>query len=261
MSNWNEDWGPKIGISKWVYDTKYFPDESYKEGITRVANELKDNDEHFEQLRIQLGSQAFLPGGRILNSVGSPRVTTPNNCYVMASIEDSMDGIMGVLSEAAETMRRGGGVGYDFSTLRPRGARIRSLDSQSSGPLNFMDVYNAMCGTISSAGHRRGAQMGVLRVDHPDIEAFVEAKTNHDRLTNFNISVAVTDEFMDCVKRDAMFDLRFGGEVYSSVRAKALWDKILRATWDWAEPGVLYIDRINAKNNLWYCETIAATNP
>lgn len=261
MSKWNDQWGPTLGISKWVYDTKYFPDETFKEGITRVANGLKDSDEHFTALRVVLGRQMFLPGGRILNSIGSPRVTTPNNCYVMAKIPDSMEGIMRVAAEAAETMRRGGGVGYDFSTLRPRGALIKTLDSQSSGPLSFMEVYDAICACISSAGHRRGAQMGVLRVDHPDIEQFVEAKCNHHRLTNFNISVAVTDEFMQAVKDDAMFALRFDGTVYREVRATALWDKILRATWDWAEPGVLFIDRINKKNNLWYCEEIAATNP
>lgn len=261
MTTWNENWGPTLAVSKWVYDTKYFPNESFKSGVCRVADALKDNDEHFKELERILGSQSFLPGGRIMNAMGSGRSTTPMNCYVMDDIPDSMEGIMRVATEAALTMKQGGGVGYDFSTLRPRGAVIRSLDSQSSGPLSFMDVYDAVCGTVRSAGHRRGAQMGVLRVDHPDIEEFIEKKTNHDKLLNFNISVAVTDEFMQAVERDESFELRFDGEVYKSVQARALWDKIMRATWDWAEPGVLFIDRINRKNNLWYTEYIAATNP
>jgi len=155
----------------------------------------------------------------------------------------------------------GGGIGYDFSTLRPRGALIKSLESRSSGPMSFMGIFDAVCKTIASAGHRRGAQMGVLRVDHPDIEEFISAKNNSTELTQFNISVGVTDAFMKAVKNDTDFDLVFEGQVYKTVRAKALWDQILRCTWDWAEPGILFIDRINQKNNLWYCETIAATNP
>jgi ribonucleoside-diphosphate reductase alpha chain len=158
-------------------------------------------------------------------------------------------------------MRLGGGIGYDFSTLRPRGDNIRSLNSRSSGPVSFMGIFDSVCRTISSAGHRRGAQMGVLRVDHPDILEFIKAKNNHDNLTNFNVSVGVTDEFMQKVYYDADFDLRFDGHVHETVRARALWDAILRSTWDWAEPGILFIDRINKKNNLWYCETISATNP
>jgi ribonucleoside-diphosphate reductase alpha chain len=162
---------------------------------------------------------------------------------------------------AAETMRLGGGIGYDFSTLRPRGALIRSLDSKSSGPLSFMGIFDAVCRTISSAGHRRGAQMGVLRVDHPDIEEFVHSKNNTTDLLNFNISVGVTDKFMKAVKKGLDFDLVFEGQVYKTIDARALWDKILRSTWDWAEPGILFIDKMNKKNNLRYCETIAATNP
>jgi ribonucleoside-diphosphate reductase alpha chain len=163
--------------------------------------------------------------------------------------------------DAAQTMRLGGGIGYDFSTLRPRGDNIVSLDSRSSGPVSFMGIYDALCKTIASAGHRRGAQMGVLRVDHPDIEEFIRAKNNDTNLTQFNISVAVTDEFMHAVEHNLNFQLKWGGRVYKVVRARYLWDEILRSTWDWAEPGILFIDRINRKNNLWYCETIAATNP
>jgi ribonucleoside-diphosphate reductase alpha chain len=168
---------------------------------------------------------------------------------------------MDAARRAAETMRLGGGIGYDFSTLRPRGAMIKSLESKSSGPLSFMGIFDAVCKTIASAGHRRGAQMGVLRVDHPDIEEFVTAKNNMTALTDFNISVGVTDKFMTAVKEGTDFDLVFNGEVRKTVDARALWDKIMRSTWDWAEPGILFIDRINNKNNLHYCETIAATNP
>lgn len=183
------------------------------------------------------------------------------NCFVSGTIEDSINGINLRAGEAAQTMRMGGGIGYDFSTLRPQGSLIKSLDSPSSGPIAFMGVFDAWCKTISSAGNRRGAQMGVLRVDHPDIESFIEAKANSDKLTQFNISIAVTDEFMEAVQYDRPFTLKFNGVEYKTISAKNLWEKILRHTWDWAEPGILFIDRINQKNNLHYCETIAATNP
>ena len=257
-----KEYGPTIPVSKWVYDTKYLQDgETFDAGIGRVAYAIADDKEHGDVLKEILRDQRFLPGGRIMAAMGATRRVTANNCYVMDTVPDSMEGIMRILSEAAETMRLGGGVGYDFSTLRPRGATIKSLDSQSSGPLSFMEVFDALCGCISSAGHRRGAQMGVLRVDHPDIEEFVERKTNHDKLTNFNISVAITDEFMQAVKDDTEFALRWKGEEVNTIRARPLWDKIMRATWDWAEPGVIFIDTVNKKNNLYYIETIAATNP
>ena len=172
-----------------------------------------------------------------------------------------MVGIMAALAEAAETMRMGGGIGYDFSTLRPRGDHIKSLDSKSSGSLSFMGIFDALCKTISSSGHRRGAQMGVLRVDHPDIEEFVHSKQNTDKLSQFNISVGVTDQFMQCVTDDLPFDLKFEGRVYKTISAVELWEQIMRSTWNWADPGVLFIDRINDMNNLYYCETITATNP
>lgn len=257
-----EQYGPVTPISQETHASKYRSEgETFKEAMTRVADALKDSSEHFDSLRDILLHQRFLPAGRVQAAMGSPKQVTPYNCYVSATIEDDMDSIMDRLKDAATTLRLGGGIGYDFSTLRPRGANIRSLDSKSSGPVSFMDTYNAMCGTISSAGHRRGAQMGVLRVDHPDIEEFITAKNNQHRLTNFNVSVAVTDEFMQAVINDTPFDLRFDGRVYKTVNARALWDKILRSTWEWAEPGVLFIDTINKKNNLWYCEQIAATNP
>jgi ribonucleoside-diphosphate reductase alpha chain len=179
----------------------------------------------------------------------------------MQKVPDSLEGIMEVASEAAKTMQLGGGVGYDFSGIRPKGSRIKSLGSQASGPVSFMGIMDALCKTIASAGHRRGAQMGCLRVDHPDIMEFITAKTNSHNLTQFNISVLVTDEFMEAVKADGKFDLKFDDRVHDTIRARSLWDSILRATWDWAEPGVIFVDRVNEMNNLWYCEDISATNP
>lgn len=229
--------------------------------MSRVADTLSDNKEHFDQFRDILLDQKFLPGGRVQASIGSPRRTTAFNCFVSATIPDSMDGIMDTAKNAAQTMRLGGGIGYDFSTIRPNGAIITSLDSHSSGAVSFMQIFDSVCKTVESAGQRRGAQMAVLRVDHPDIEEFVKAKTNKTNLTQFNISVGITDEFMQAVVDGTEFELRFDGTVYKRIDARYLWDEIMRATWDWAEPGVLFIDRINEMNNLYYCETIAATNP
>jgi len=262
IPNVEQDYGPTLEVSKWVHEEKYRGQgETFKDAMTRVAEALKDNEGHFNNFRTILYNQRFLPAGRVQSAMGAPRRVTPYNCFVSTTIEDSMDGIMDAARRAAETMRLGGGIGYDFSTLRPRGALIKSLESKSSGPLSFMGIFDAVCKTIASAGHRRGAQMGVLRVDHPDIEEFVTAKNNMTALTDFNISVGVTDKFMTAVKEGTDFDLVFNGEVRKTVDARALWDKIMRSTWDWAEPGILFIDRINKKNNLHYCETIAATNP
>jgi len=261
-NNSDQDYGPKISISEEIHAMKYrSKGETFKEAMSRVANALKDSDAHFDTLKHILYNQRFLPAGRVQAAMGAPRTVTPYNCFVSMTIEDSMDGIMAAAYNAAKTMQMGGGIGYDFSTLRPRGALIKSLDSRSSGPMSFMGIFDAVCKTIASAGHRRGAQMGVLRVDHPDIEEYISAKNNSTELTQFNISVGVTDAFMLAVKGDTDFDLVFEGQVYKTVRATALWDQILRCTWDWAEPGILFIDRINQKNNLHYCETIAATNP
>jgi ribonucleoside-diphosphate reductase alpha chain len=172
-----------------------------------------------------------------------------------------MEGIFTALKEAALTMQQGGGIGYDFSTIRPRGAEVKGVAADASGPLSFMDVWDAMCRTIMSAGSRRGAMMATMRCDHPDIEAFIEAKRDPARLRMFNLSVLVTDAFMAAVKADGPWELVFGGKVYKTVEARDLWNKIMRSTFDYAEPGVIFIDRINAMNNLRYCETIAATNP
>jgi len=262
MKNSTGHYGPTIGISEEIHAMKYRSEgESFEASQTRVANALKDNEDHYEYFRHILLNMRFLPAGRVQSAMGAPRTVTPYNCFVSVTINDSMEGIMEAAANAAKTMQLGGGIGYDFSTLRPRGALIRSLDSKSSGPLSFMGIFDAVCKTIASAGHRRGAQMGVLRVDHPDIEEFIRAKNNSTELTGFNMSVAVTDAFMQAVKNDTAFDLVFEGEIYKTVSAVALWDDILRSTWDWAEPGILFIDRINQKNNLHYCEYIAATNP
>ena len=203
----------------------------------------------------------FLPGGRILAGAGTGRAVTLFNCFVMGAVPDDLSGIFDSVREAALTMQAGGGIGVDFSTLRPHGARVHSIGADASGPVSFMDVWDAMCRTIMSAGARRGAMMGTLRCDHPDIEMFVAAKANAQRLRNFNLSVLVTDALMAAVAADQPWDLMFGGRVYKTVQARALWQQIMRSTYDQAEPGVVFIDRINATNNLGYCETIAATNP
>jgi ribonucleoside-diphosphate reductase alpha chain len=203
----------------------------------------------------------FLPAGRITAGAGTGRAVTLFNCFVMGTIPDSLGGIFEMLKEAALTMQQGGGIGYDFSTIRPKGAPVSGVAADASGPLSFMDVWDAMCRTIMSAGSRRGAMMATLRCDHPDIEAFIEAKKDPARLRMFNLSVLVTDAFMAAVKADAPWELVFDGRVYRTVQARDLWARIMRNTYDFAEPGVIFIDRINALNNLAYCETIAATNP
>ncbi len=179
----------------------------------------------------------FLPAGRIIAGAGTERRVTLFNCFVMGRIEDDLGGIFAHLREAALTMQQGGGIGYDFSTLRPKGAPVRGVGADASGPLSFMDVWDAMCRTIMSAGSRRGAMMATLRCDHPDIEAFIAAKREPGRLRNFNLSVLVTDPFMAAVEADADWPLVFGGQTFRVVKARALWDGITRATYDYAEPG------------------------
>ncbi len=203
----------------------------------------------------------FLPAGRITAGAGTGRTVTLFNCFVMGTIPDDMGGIFDNLREAALTMQQGGGIGYDFSTIRPKGAVVKGVSADASGPLSFMDVWDAMCRTIMSAGSRRGAMMATMRCDHPDIEAFISAKSDAVRLRMFNLSVLVTDTFMAAVKADGPWELQFGGKVYHTVQARDLWNRIMRATYDYAEPGVIFIDRINQANNLSYCETISATNP
>lgn len=203
----------------------------------------------------------FLPAGRITAGAGTARKVTMFNCFVMGAIPDSISGIFRQLEEAALTMQQGGGIGYDFSTIRPKGADVKGVAADASGPLSFMDVWDSMCRTIMSAGSRRGAMMAVMRCDHPDIEQFITAKSDPARLRMFNMSVLITDDFMEAVKADGSWELIFDGKVYRAVQARDLWNKIMQSTYDQAEPGVIFIDRINAANNLGYCEEIAATNP
>jgi ribonucleoside-diphosphate reductase alpha chain len=203
----------------------------------------------------------FLPAGRILSGAGTDRRVTLFNCFVMGDIGDDLGSIFDHLREAALTMQQGGGIGYDFSSLRPKGATVKGVGADASGPLSFMDVWDAMCRTIMSAGARRGAMMATMRCDHPDIEDFIAAKRQAGRLRNFNLSVLATDSFMAAVDADADWPLVFGGATHNVLRARALFDSITRATYDYAEPGVIFIDRINARNNLAYCETIHSTNP
>jgi ribonucleoside-diphosphate reductase alpha chain len=254
--------GPTISVAIWADEKKYRQEgETFNQKCARVAGALTDNEEHYNYFNEQLKEQRFLPGGRVQSASGSYRKVTAFNCFVMQKVPDSLMGIMAVATEAAKTMQMGGGVGYDFSGIRPKGAKIKSLGSQASGPVSFMQIMDAICKTIASAGHRRGAQMGCLRVDHPDIMEFITAKANSTNLTQFNVSVLVTDKFMQAVKDDQMFDLVFEDQVYDTIRAVNLWEAILRNTWDWAEPGVIFIDRVNHMNNLYYCEDISATNP
>jgi ribonucleoside-diphosphate reductase alpha chain len=203
----------------------------------------------------------FLPAGRIIAGAGTGRSVTLFNCFVMGTIPDNLDGIFEHLREAALTMQQGGGVGMDFSTIRPSGAPVRGVGAKASGPLSFMDAWDAMCRTVMSAGQRRGAMMACLRIDHPDIEDFIDAKRDPARLRNFNVSALVTNDFMAALAADQDWPLMFNGEVYRTVKARELWARLMRATYDVAEPGVIFIDRVNAANNLAYCESISATNP
>jgi len=214
-----------------------------------------------ERFMTAMADFRFIPAGRIIAGAGSGRRVTLFNCFVMGEIEDDLGSIFANLREAALTMQQGGGIGYDFSTLRPKGALVHGVGADASGPLSFMDVWDSMCRTIMSAGSRRGAMMATLRCDHPDIEAFIDAKREPGRLRSFNLSVLITDAFMAAVDADGDWTLTFGGQVFRTIKARALWDRIMQATFAYAEPGVLFIDRINARNNLAYCETIRSTNP
>ncbi|MFP1644819.1 adenosylcobalamin-dependent ribonucleoside-diphosphate reductase [Pontitalea aquivivens] len=260
-------------IAEQIWDMKYrlkeadgSPiDASVEDTWRRIARALAaveaDPAQWEDRFYTALEDFRYLPAGRITAGAGTGRSVTLFNCFVMGTIPDSMAGIFDMLKEAALTMQQGGGIGYDFSTIRPRGAEVKGVAADASGPLSFMDVWDAMCRTIMSAGSRRGAMMATMRCDHPDIEQFITAKQDAARLRMFNLSVLVTDAFMEAVKADGPWDLAFGGKIYHTVQARDLWNRIMRATYDFAEPGVIFIDRINQMNNLNYCETIAATNP
>ena len=260
-------------IAEQIWDMKYrfkeadgTPlDGTVEDTWRRIARALavveKDADHWENEFYGALEDFKFLPAGRITAGAGTARKVTLFNCFVMGTIPDSMGGIFDMLKEAALTMQQGGGIGYDFSTIRPKGALVTGVAADASGPLSFMDVWDSMCRTIMSAGSRRGAMMATMRCDHPDIEDFITAKSDAARLRMFNVSVLVTDPFMEAVKANGPWDLVFDGKVYQTVKARDLWSKIMRSTYDYAEPGVIFIDRINKANNLRYCETIAATNP
>ncbi len=260
-------------IARDIWDLKYRfrpgdgrpTDSSLAETFSRVAHAVARAEgnpafwaQRFEDL---LSDTRFLPAGRILAGAGTQRAVTLFNCFVMGTIDDSIPGIFDNLKQAAQTLQQGGGIGHDFSTLRPKGAVVQSVGADASGPLSFMDVWDAMCRTIMSAGTRRGAMMGTLRCDHPDIEAFIDAKRDPARLRNFNVSVLVTDAFMTALKEDRDWPLVFAGKTCRTVRARDLWQSIMQATYDCAEPGVIFIDRINKMNPLAYCEDISCTNP
>jgi ribonucleoside-diphosphate reductase alpha chain len=238
-------------------------EDSWRRVATAIAMAERPGDRlpWAEAFYAILQDYRFLPAGRILAGAGTERQVTLFNCFVMGRIPDSLDGIFSQLKEAALTMQQGGGIGHDFSTIRPRGAEVKGVGADASGPISFMDVWDAMCKTIMSAGMRRGAMMATMRCDHPDIEDFITAKQQAGRLRNFNLSVLVTDQFMRSVKAGESWPLVFEGRTYREVPAQRLWDQIMRATYDYAEPGVIFIDRVNAENNLSYCETIGSTNP
>jgi ribonucleoside-diphosphate reductase alpha chain len=260
-------------ISQRIWDMKYRlkkadgqpVDKSIADTWARLADALAEPEADKElwsgRFYEAMDDFKFLPAGRIVSGAGAGRNVTLFNCFVMGAVPDDMSGIFEALKEAALTMQQGGGIGYDFSTLRPKGAPVKSVGAESSGPLPFMDVWDAMCRTIMSAGSRRGAMMAVMACDHPDIEAFIDAKKEAARLRMFNLSVLVNDDLMRAVKEDAPWELTFNGVTYKSLPARELWEKIMRATYAYAEPGVIFIDRINRLNPLNYCETIHATNP
>lgn len=283
-------------ISEYVWNAKYryrhsekILDKTLEHTWQRVAKAIAFAEHKENRVKIQkqfediLTDFQFLPGGRILAGAGTKHIVTLLNCFVMPILEDSIHGIFDALKEAALTLQAGGGVGYDFSELRPNGFPVVHAGSVSSGPVSFMRIWDAMCGTMQSTGARRGAMMGVLRVDHPDIETFLKVKSEAHELAHFNISVLVSDLFMQKVEHDQDWELvfpckesssgdtvlrRFGSSrkpilcrVIKRVKARDLWEKIIRSAYDYAEPGVLFEDTINSQNNLWYREWITTTNP
>lgn len=259
-----ELYGPRSAFGRTIHAMKYrAPEEMFDDYCVRYARTTAEDEKHFRRLLRHLRSQLILPAGRQQLSVGRPHQTTAFNCFVGPTIEDDTAAIFDAVKKGALTLRSGGGVGWDFSTIRPQGEPIRGLGhgAFASGPGSFMLVWNAMCQTIMTAGERRGAMMGIFRCDHPDALSLINMKKNSTALTNFNISIAVTDEFMEAVTADGLYTLKFDGTDFGTVRALDVWSVIMENNWDFAEPGVIFIDRVNRLNPLYYCETIAATNP
>lgn len=251
-------------LSQVIQEQKYaaYPGETLKQSAVRIAEAVFTDKEDAKAMTEILQNQLFYPGGRISANAGTNRnSTTMMNCFVLGPVPDSMTGIFSTLHDSAVTQKFGGGVGYDFSTLRPSGKPVKGIEGSASGPVSFMGVFDAACKTIISAGQRRGAQMAVLRCDHPDIRQFIHAKAGTGQLKNFNLSVAVTNKFMRAVQTNGDFELVFDGKVYETVKAADLWEEIMKQTYTYAEPGVLFVDTVNDRNNLQYCETLAATNP
>lgn len=293
---------PSTEISRHIWKAKYryqqngeIIDNTIKDTWKRVARALaavepRDQEKWENTFYDQLEGFSFLPGGRIIAGAGTDRNVTLFNCFVMGTIEDTISSIFENIKEGALTMQWGGGIGYDFSTLRPKGSLAKSTNNISSGPVSFMKIWDAMCDTMMSTGARRGAMMGTLRCDHPDILSFIKAKKETGELTNFNLSVLVTDAFMKAVEEDSEWNLVFPIEnlakeerpdnennilskkwngskepleckVFDTLKARDIWDQIMKSTYDYAEPGVLFIDHINKLNNLSYIEEITCTNP
>jgi len=262
-------------------------DELYQRVARALASvEKPELREKYEALFLANLKAGAIGAGRIMSAAGTDIQATLINCFVQpvgdciqGVDDDGFPGIYEALREAAETMRRGGGVGYDFSRIRPKGAQVKATASMASGPCSYMNVFDQSCSTVESAGARRGAQMGVLRIDHPDVHEFITAKRTPGRWNNFNVSVGVSDEFIHAVQNNAPWELVHkarpgtallaqgarqradGLWVYATVAARELWDTIMKSAYDFAEPGILFLGRINEDNNLHYCEDIAATNP
>lgn len=264
MGTTTNGYGPQTDFGKTIHAMKYrSPEETFDDYCVRYSRTTCDNEKDFRRLVRYLRDQVILPAGRQQLAVGRPHQTTGFNCFVGATVPDDTRGIFESVTDGAMTLRSGGGVGWDFSTIRPEGEPIRGLGygAVASGPISFMHVWHSMCGTIMSAGERRGAMMGVLRIDHPDVLKFVRAKQDMQSLTNFNISLAITDAFMEALYKDGLYKPTFKGVEYGALRAVDVWSAVMESNWDFAEPGCLFIDRINRLNPLYYCETIAATNP
>jgi ribonucleoside-diphosphate reductase alpha chain len=263
-------------IARYIWESRYRanraggrPEQSIDDSWHRIAAALAaiepvDKANWQQRFYEILRDYRFLPGGRIQHGAGTNRNVTLFNCFVMGRIEDTMDGIFQSLKESALTMQAGGGIGCDFSTLRPRGSNATESGTTASGPVSFMHIWDSMCATLISSGNRRGAMMATLHCAHPDILEFINAKSQQDVLNNFNLSVLVTDKFMQAVRKNDEWHLRFpvnDGKIINSLPARELWQQIIDNSYNSAEPGVLFIDTINHMNNLYYRERISATNP